>query len=241
MKSAAGTKGGNTLRTVRLPDGRELNYALTRKSVRNVNFRPKPDGIIYVSANSRATISEIERFISERAEYFFNAFEKLQAREESREIRMDSVRWLGQEYPVRVIENSRECASFDEDECRVFTRHPDEENITSLIERAVRVSFCALLTDLNKEVRHMLEEKGFSPPPTQITVKDMKSRWGSNSYTRGHISMNIRLAVYPRETVLSVLWHEYAHYWHHDHSKRFYAFVLEMFPEYYKWNNLLKK
>ncbi len=240
MTSAAGTNG-SALRAVKLPDGRELIYELTRKRVKNVNFRPKPDGIIYVSANSRATITEIERFITERAEYFFNAFEKLQAREKSREIRTDNVRWLGRGYPVRVIENSRECAVFDEDECRVFTRHPDQENITSLIERAVRVNFCALLEDLNKEVRRALEDKGFSPPPTQITVKDMSSRWGSNSYTRGHISMNIRLAAYPRETVLSVLWHEYAHYWHHNHSKKFYDFLLEMYPEYYKWDDLLKK
>ncbi len=241
MKSAAGTNGGNTIRTVKLPDGRELNYALTRKSVKNINFRPKPDGIIYVSANSRASIAEIERFITERAEYFFRAFEEMRAREESREIRTDSVRWLGRDYPVRVIENSRECAVFDEDECRVFTRHPDEENIVSLIERAVRLSFCALLTDLNKEVRRVLEEKGFPPPPTQITVKDMRSRWGSNSYTRGHISINIRLAPFPRETILSVLWHEYAHYRYHDHSKRFYDFLLKMYPDYYKWNDLLKK
>ncbi len=240
MKSAAGTDGA-ALRTVKLPDGRALNYVIIRKRVKNINFRPKPDGIIYVSANSRAAITEIERFITEHAEYFLGAFERMRTREESREIRTDSVRWLGREYPVRVIENSRECAVFDEDECRVFTRHPDRENITSLIERAVRVNFCALLEDLNKEVRRALEDKGFSPPPTQITVKDMSSRWGSNSYTRGHISMNIRLAIYPRETVLGVLWHEYAHYWHHNHSKKFYDFLLEMYPEYYKWDDLLKK
>lgn len=240
MTSAAGTDSGNKIRTVTLPDGRELRYELTRKRVKNVNFRPKAGGIIQVSANSRVTIAEIERFIAERAEYFFGAFERIRSREESRDVRSDSVKWQGREYPVRVIENSRECAVFEEDECRVFTRHPDEEHITSLIEKAVRVNFCVLLGDLNEQVRRTLEEKGFAPPPTRITVKDMSSRWGSNSYTRGHISMNIRLAPYPRETVLSVLWHEYAHYWHHDHSKRFYDFLLAMYPEYYRWNGLLK-
>lgn len=241
MTSAAGTDSGNTIRTVTLPDGRELRYELTRKRVKNVNFRPKASGIIQVSANSRVPIAEIERFIAERAEYFFGAFERICSREEGREVSTDSMKWLGRDYPVRIIESSRECAVIDEDECRVFTRHPDEDNVVSLIQRAVVVNFCALLDELNAEVRAALEEKGFAPPPTRITVKDMSSRWGSNSYMRGHISMNIRLAPYPRETVLSVLWHEYAHYWHHDHSKRFYDFLLAMYPEYYKWNGLLKE
>ncbi len=241
MKNAAGTDFAPAhVRAVTLPDGRTLRYELTRKPVRNVNFRVKENGVIRVSANSRVTIKEIERFIAERAEFFFDAFERLRAREESRGIRTDSVRWLGRDYPVRVIESSRECAVIDENECRAFTRRPDEENLTALIQRAVETCFRALVDDLNAQVRCILAERGYSPPPTRITIKDMSSRWGSCSYTRGHISLNIRLAPYPRETVLSVLWHEYAHYWHHDHSKRFYAFVLEMYPEYYKWNDLLK-
>ena len=150
--------------------------------------------------------------------------------------------WLGKTYPVRPIANSRECAVIDEDEIRVFTRMTnDPEYILTLVQKAVSERFCALLGELNAEVRKTLENFGLKPPPTQITVKDMSSRWGSCSFTRGHISMNIRLAAYPRQTVLSVLWHEYAHYWHHDHSKKFYDFVLRFYPEYYKWNDLLKK
>lgn len=240
MTSVAGTNSGNAIRTVTLPDGRQLRYELTRKKVKNVNFRAKENGIIQVSANPRVPIAEIERFIAERAEFFFNAFGRIKSREEIREVRTDCVRWLGADYPVRVIENSRECAVFEENECRVFTRHPNEENAAVLIRRAVSANFCTLLEELNTEVRAALAERGLTPPPTRITVKDMTSRWGSNSYTRGHISMNIRLAPYPRETVLSVLWHEYAHYWHHNHSKDFYDFVLKMYPDYYKWNGLLK-
>lgn len=236
MKNAAGTD----IRTVTLSDGRTIRYTLTRKAVKNINFRPKSDGVVRVSANSHVTIADIERFIGERADFFFRAFEKLQARDESRVQHADKVRWLGRDYPVRVIDSSRECAVIEDEECRVFTRRPDAENLAVLIDRAVRTRFRALAEELNAQVRHTLEERGYSPPPTRLTVKDMKSRWGSNSYMRGHISLSIHLAPYPRDTVLSVLWHEYAHYWHHDHSPRFYAFLTAMYPEYFKWNNLLK-
>ncbi len=231
-----------TLKTITLPDGREISYELTRKHVRNINFRAKEDGIVYVSANSHASIAQIEKFLVERADFFLGAFERLKNRGERSEINASSVNWLGREYPVRTIENSRECAVIDENEIRVFTRMgEDPEYVLSLVQRAVAARFCALCGELNDEVRTKLQQAGLVPPPTRITVKDMSSRWGSCSYTRGHISINIRLAAYPRGTVLSVLWHEYAHYWHHDHSKRFYDFLLKFYPEYYKWNDLLKK
>ena len=230
------------MKTITLPDGRQITYELTRKRVKNINFRAKENGIVAVSANSRATIKEIESFLTERADFFFDAFERLKAREERSTVSVHSANWLGREYPVRVIQNSRECAVIDESEIRVFTRlFDDSEYVLGLIKKAAETRFLALCEELNAEVRDELQKRGFAPPPTKITVKDMKSRWGSCSYTRGHISINIRLAAYPRQTVLSVFWHEYAHYWHHDHSQKFYNFLLQMFPEYYKWNNLLKK
>lgn len=225
---------------IRLPDGRELRYTLTRKRVKNINFRAKSDGTIAVSANTRVSKKQIEQCIIERAEFFFGAFERLKSREKTSEISTKSIKWLGKELPVRIVANSREIAVLDEEECRVFTKDESAENVLKLIQRAVAERFKTVCAELNAQVRNELQSRGLNPPAAVITIKDMKSRWGSCSYTRGHISINLRLAAYPRDTVLSVFWHEYAHFWHHDHSERFYRFLLEVFPEYYKHNNVLK-
>ena len=152
----------------------------------------------------------------------------------------DRVRWLGREYPVRIIANSRECAVLEQEEFRVFTRIPETEHVRLLLRNLLAENFTLLCRELNDEVRSSLISSGIVPPPTRIAIKDMKSRWGSCTWAKGHISINFRLAAYPRETVLSVFWHEYAHYWHHDHSARFYAFLGKHYPEYRKWNSLLK-
>lgn len=229
------------LKTISLPDGRKLSYELTRKRVKNINFRAKADGIIHVSANSRVTIAQIEDFLTHRADFFFDAFDKLREREKKNLVNTKSVNWLGHEYPVRIFQNAREIAVLDEKECRVFTRAVnDPEYILSLIERAVDARFSMLCLEINDEVRAELEACGSAAPTTQITIKDMKSRWGSCSYTRGHISINSRLAAYPRETVKAVFWHEYAHYWYHNHSRAFYIFLEQHYPQYYQWIKLLK-
>ncbi|MGN0640591.1 MAG: M48 family metallopeptidase [Oscillospiraceae bacterium] len=229
------------MKTIKLPDGREISYELTRKRVKNINFRAREDGIVAVSANSRVTVKQIEDFLIERADFFFKAFEKLQKRACENNTNSRLVRYLGRDFPVRVIENSREIAVIDENECRVFTKSTDEDYIAALREKAVLTRFAALCRELDAEVRERLREKGFELPPTRISIKDMKSRWGSCSYTRGHISINSRLAAYPRDTILSVFYHEYAHFWHHDHSQNFYRFLLAIYPDYYVHNNVLKQ
>ncbi|MBQ4165575.1 MAG: DUF45 domain-containing protein [Oscillospiraceae bacterium] len=226
------------MKTLSLPDGREIVYELTRKRVKNINMRVKADGVVHVSASTRVSVKYIEEILTERAEFIFKAAEQLKARESRSEITAEKMRWLGKEYPVRVIRNLSERVALDENELRVFTAHP--ETAQEMLSEWVDDRFSELIDRLNSEVREALQKAGLTPPPTRISIKDMKTRWGSCSYTRGHISINVRLMAYPEETVLSVLWHEYAHYWHHDHSARFYAFVERFFPEYRKWNGLLK-
>ena len=42
---------------------RKITYELTRKKVKNINLRIKPDGTVHVSASTAVTIAVIERFI----------------------------------------------------------------------------------------------------------------------------------------------------------------------------------
>ena len=209
--------------SLKFPDGSEVLYELTRKPVKNINLR--------------VSVKRVEEFIVSEQAFIRRAQQRISEREEHSEIRADIFRWLGGEYPVRVISSSREAAVLEQEEMRVFTRFP--ERAEELLKRWTADNFVELCRKLNAEVRGSLINSGLTPPPTVITIKDMKTRWGSCTPAKGHISINIRLA-YPRQTVLSVVWHEYAHYWHRDHSARFYAFLEAHFPEYRRWNSLLK-
>lgn len=221
-----------------MSDGRKLCYELTRKKVKNINYRIKSDGVVYVSANSRVDEGHIVKILLDNADYIFNSIEHLREREQRSEQSASEVKWLGRAYPVRILHNARNTAVLEDDELRVMTQYDD--NVERLIGEWLTRSFSELCAELNAEVRAELLRQGLNPPDAVITIKDMKSRWGSCAYNKGRISINIRLAAYPRNTVLSVFWHEYAHFYHHDHSARFYAFLNKYFPEYHRWNDLLK-
>ncbi len=228
------------MKTLKFPDGSEIQYELTRKPVRNINLRVKEDGTLRISANSRVSAARIEEFIISEQGFISRALDRIRARSEKSDSTAELLKWLGAEYPVRVFSSGRECAVLEQQEMRVFTRDPQPEHVQEMLRGWLAENFTQLCRELNGEVRRSLEESGLKPPPTRIAIKDMKSRWGSCTWAKGHISINFRLYAYPRDTVLSVFWHEYAHYWHHDHSARFYAFLEEHYPEYRRWNSLLK-
>lgn len=228
------------MKTLKFPDGSEIQYELTRKPVRNINLRVKEDGTLRISANSRVSAARVEEFIISEQGFILRALERIKARNEKSSSTPELLKWLGAEYPVRVFSSSRECAVLEQQEMRVFTRDPQPGHIQEMLQGWLAENFTQLCRELNDEVRRSLTESGLKPPPTRVAIKDMKSRWGSCTWAKGHISINFRLYAYPRDTVLSVFWHEYAHYWHHDHSARFYSFLEEHYPEYHKWNSLLK-
>ena len=60
---------------------RVLEYQLTRKSVKNVNLKIKPDGTILVSANSRVSKAFIDDIVLQKQEFIFRALEQYAQRQ----------------------------------------------------------------------------------------------------------------------------------------------------------------
>ena len=71
----------------------------------------------------------------------------------------------------------------------------------------------------------------------RITIRSQRSRWGSCS-RQGNLNFNCLLMLAPPEVLDSVVVHELCHRKEMNHSERFYAEVLRVFPDYrqrHKW------
>jgi len=73
----------------------------------------------------------------------------------------------------------------------------------------------------------------------RITVRCQKTRWGSCS-TKGNLNFNCLLAAAPPEVLDSVVAHELCHRKEMNHSQRFYAELLAVFPDYWACHNWLE-
>jgi len=74
----------------------------------------------------------------------------------------------------------------------------------------------------------------------RITVRNQKTRWGSCS-SKGNLNFNCLLMLTPPEVIDSVVVHELCHLREMNHSPKFYAEVLKVYPDYHKWNGWLKE
>ena len=93
------------------------------------------------------------------------------------------------------------------------------------------------VTDFLKgEARHTVSSRARSQAeridrqPGRITVRDMKSRWGSCS-SDGRLRFNWRLILAPEMVLDYVVAHEVAHLVHMDHSRRFWRIVETLYPQ----------
>lgn len=74
----------------------------------------------------------------------------------------------------------------------------------------------------------------------RITIRNQRTRWGSCS-AKGNLNFNCLLMLTPPEVIDSVVVHELCHLKEMNHSKKFYALVLAVYPDYYKHDGWLKK
>ena len=74
----------------------------------------------------------------------------------------------------------------------------------------------------------------------RITIRNQHSRWGSCS-RKGNLNFNCLLMLAPPEVLDSVVVHELCHRKEMNHSERFYAEVLRVFPDYRAQSRWLKE
>ena len=103
------------------------------------------------------------------------------------------------------------------------------EEIRALAEQALRV--------IPERVRYYAPLVGVSYG--RITIRSQRTRWGSCS-AKGNLNFNCLLMLTPPEVLDSVVVHELCHRKEMNHSDRFYAEVLRVFPDYWKWDRWLK-
>ena len=74
----------------------------------------------------------------------------------------------------------------------------------------------------------------------RITIRNQRSKWGSCS-AKGNLNFNCLLMLAPPEVLDSVIVHELCHRKEMNHSDKFYAEILRVFPDYHKWDKWLKE
>ncbi len=217
-----------------------MEYTLTRKKVKNINLRVKPDGSINVSASTRVSAKYIDDFVISRQTFIIKALEQIRKREEKEQKPLkyengEIVKILGKEYTLEIMEKTektiKESVIPKENKIHIIVKDvQDRKRCENLYKKWIGKYEKQLFIDLCEWGYGLM--KNYGVPYPVLKIRSMKSRWGSCQPYKGIITLNSHLIEKPVECIKYVVIHEFAHFIHPDHSKKFYDFVSIFMPDW---------
>jgi predicted metal-dependent hydrolase len=206
-----------------------IEYELTYKSIKRVNIRIK-GGKVKVTAPKKVSIKFIESVIVKNGSFILNA--KLKQSENKSEFY-----YLGKLLRKIVLESNADKVSITDGEFIVYLK-------TGSDEKTVIKKF--LLSESKKILKQIVDKAylkftNYNIPYPKISYKNMSTRWGSCNKKDAKINLNTSLILAPIDCIEYVVMHELSHLIELNHSKKFYAVLSSVFPNYKEKREKLKK
>ncbi len=219
-----------------LLEGRQIAYTLTRKSVRNINLRIRPDRTVCVSAGRKVPLALIEGFLRDKAGFILNAIDRYAALADSAPPPPQfkdggHVRLLGEDVVLYFIKGAQNGVCFDGTAITLCLTQPQDEAATKKIfERWLFQAAQSVLEEAVFELVKSFTEYGLKTPI--VKVRRMRSRWGSSHGQKNTGVFNQKLIEAPRRCLEYGVLHELVHFVHPNHSKAFYTLLKALMPDY---------
>lgn len=221
-----------------------IEYTLTRKPVKNINLRIKPDGKIFVSANKHVTVKYIDEFVSSKQSFISRALEKYREINASKEkprlyVSGEIFYILGKELKLDVLASDEEGVTLAES--IIIMRVSDPDNFSEkekLMNKWLKEFQGKIFTEICQKTHEIFQRYNLKYPT--IKIRKMKTRWGSCNPHKGSITLNSKLIEVPKRCIEYVVVHEFAHFIHPNHSNKFYDFMTELMPDWKECRNQLK-
>lgn len=221
-----------------------ITFLLQRKNVKNINLRIRSDATVAVSANDKIPLEVIERFVLKNAAWIINtqsSMEKKAAVDNHHAfISGEIIHYLGDPYRLEVMPSEgKEELHITGDKILLKVKDPAD------YQRKEHLYHCWCKEEAQKVFTRSLENiyplvASYKIDKPSITIRKMKTRWGSCSSNKGKITLNSELLRMPQACIDYVVLHELAHFRHKKHDWNFYNFLSSLMPGWQQHRKSLK-
>ncbi len=225
-------------------DSRVIEYNLIRKNVKNINLRIKSSGEVLVSANKTINLSLIENFIASKSNFIFTHLDKFEDMKKyvptkKEYISGESFLFLGKYLRLKVLETKKENVYTDGIYLFLEIKNKlDFKRKEKLINTFLDAKCKEYFEEIINEIYPIFKKYDIIYP--NIKMRSMTSRWGSCIPSKNQITLNKKLIEVPRNTIEYVVLHEFCHFIHPNHSKKFYDFVTMLMPDWKERKRVLE-
>lgn len=211
-----------------------LGYEVHRKKVKNINLRIRPNMEIYISAPMNLHSDYIENFIRSKEKWIKQVLQKIEEAKQnqlpSQYLSGEKHKYLGKEYELEVKQGNSNRVSIKEGKIiltvisNIFENSDEKKKVMEkwYFENAQKVFVNAIQKWLK-----ILDES-----IEKLSIKPMKSRWGSCNYVKRYINLNTELIKRTQLEIEYVVLHELTHLKYPNHGKGFYRYIENYMPNY---------
>ncbi|KMT22212.1 M48 family metallopeptidase, partial [Clostridium cylindrosporum] len=203
-----------------------MNYKvnITYKKVKNLTLRVKQDGTVNLTVPFGLSESEALKFVQKKEKWIQKSLEKVRRSKTSEEsingiklVSGDILYYLGKSYTLKVGKSSVEKVVLSSSNIEIYV-----DNVDDFCEKR-EVLNNWYLSEAKIVFNEYIEkwEKTLNLRVSSITIRPMKTRWGSCNVRLRKINLNLELIRRDRECIDYVVLHEMAHLVHPNHSKSF--------------------
>lgn len=221
----------------------EIEYIFERKKIKNINLRIRHNGNVYVSVPQNVAENIADSFVMSKCRYIKNAVDSFETncvpKTEMQYISGENITLLGKNIRIRIEKDSNEYVCCDGVYVYIHVKRPDYYNRKKNLVNNWLDQQC---TDVFNEIMQKVHKK-FIPYDVeypQLKLRNMASRWGSCLTNKGIITLNKRLIEAPKNCIEYVVYHEFCHFVHPNHSKQFYSLLQVMLPDWKESKKLLE-
>ena len=214
--------------------GVTIAYSWCHSRRKTLGITIRPDKSISVRVPPRTTVGEIRRFVIQRAEWVVKTWKKLDIRSTKPEQyygRGAIFRYRGESFRLEFTTGPHSSELLhDGFLIMTVTEVPSEELVRKRIDAWYRKQAAEIVQERSVACHRLMQEQGI-PLPT-ITIRDMKTRWGSYSYRTRRITLNLNLIKAPPACLDYVIVHELCHIKLRHHGAEFWHMVHRYVPDY---------
>ncbi len=211
-----------------------IKYKLVFSRRRSISIIIRPDKSITVRAPFKTSLEDINRFVLSKSGWIkkhTDGDSRIPLTYNERKFTDGEIfLFLGREYRLQRTHSEISRVWLNEDSILTGQADPEDSLMTRhLVSGWYAMKAREILPERLKEIIRIHSQAGFRP--ARLTVRSMKSRWGSCS-TGGRISLNSELVKLSPEIIDYVIIHELCHLKHHNHGPGFYDLLSELLPGY---------
>jgi predicted metal-dependent hydrolase len=211
------------------------NIEIVYKKVKNLKITLSKDGAIIVTVPPKYPIKKIHELVSEKQNWIKKHQAKLLNNRKydyasKNLIDGDELYLMGRRFIVRNCISTNNLINDDRDELIFSLNQSVIDNVD--FKQTLLLEFYRDRADVifNNLVAKYL--KITNQDIKSVSIKKVKTRWGSCNYRTKTINLNLELITRDVDAVEYVILHEIAHLTHPNHSKEFYNYIELYMPDW---------